>query len=413
MSADALDLPESVDAFERRVEAFFGEHCRPAPAATGWGIGSDTLVSAGLAKDQHGPETIEEERRFQRLLFDNGFAWLTGPTEYGGAGLTSAHVAAFRRVAARYEVPATSTFMIGQRIVAPAILQYGRPEQRQRWLPRIWRGDSIACQVFSEPEAGSDLASLRCRAVRDGDGWRINGQKVWSSGAHLSDVGEVLTRTEPDPDLRHRGLTMFLVDMHSEGVEVKPLRQMNGNSHFAEVFFTDVWVPDEAMLGERGQGWAAANASLSSERDLPLEDSGLFLDPIGRLFELARVLGAADSLIVRQELADSYARELIGRLTADRLRTESGPVGAVSASLTKLYESHSMWQVAQRAAAMLGARAAADSGEWGTYCWTDVVLSVQSQRIAGGTDEIQRNIVAARGLGLPREPSPTTKGATS
>ena len=199
---------------------------------------------------------------------------------------------------------------------------------------------------------------------------------------------------------------MFLVDMRSEGVEVKPLRQMNGNSHFNEVFFTDVWVPDEAMLGERTQGWAVANASLSSERDLPIEDSELFLRPVDRLIELAQVHGATDSALMRQELADTYARHLIGRLTASRLRTDSGPGGAVMASLTKLYESQSMWRIARRAADILGVRVAADGGEWGTYCWTDVVLSVQSQRIAGGTDEIQRNIIAERGLGLPREPNP-------
>jgi len=222
----------------------------------------------------------------------------------------------------------------------------------------------------------------------------------------------VLTRTEADADLRHRGLTMFLVDMRSEGITVKPLRQMNGNSHFNEVFFNDVWVPDAAMLGERAQGWAVANASLSSERDLPLEDSGLFLRPVERLIELAQKRSATSAL-TRQHLADTYARHLIGRLTADRLRAAGGPLAAVQASLSKLYESNSMWRIAHRAAEILGAEVAADSGAWGTYCWADVVLSVQSQRIAGGTDEIQRNIIAERGLGLPRDPVPPMKGTAS
>ena len=142
--------------------------------------------------------------------------------------------------------------------------------------------------MFSEPDAGSDLASLRTRAVRDGDGWRLNGQKVWSSGAHLADVGEVLVRTEDDPSLRHRGLSMFLVDMASAGITVRPLRQMNGNAHFNEVFLDDVWVPDDRMLGSRGAGWAVANASLSSERDITTEDLGLFLEPWGRLAAAGR-----------------------------------------------------------------------------------------------------------------------------
>lgn len=405
---------ETVEDFERRVQAFFEEHAELAPDADGWGSGDDVLVSAGLTKEAHRPEDLERAKKFQQQLFDNGLAWLTGPTEHGGAGLATAHVKIFREVAQRYETPDTSGFMIGQRIVAPAILLFGRPDQKEQWLPAIWRGDSVACQVFSEPEAGSDLASLRCRARPDGDGWRISGQKVWSSGAHMSDVGEVLTRTEDDLDLRHKGLTMFLVDMSAPGVQIRPLQQMNGNAHFTEVFFDDVWVPSSAMLGERTQGWSVANASLVSERDLPPEDSGLFLHPIDRLIELARVTGASSDPIVRQRLVDQHARSLLGRLTADRLRAMSGPVSDVMASLSKLYESHTMWQVAQCAAEILGARVTADSGEWGTYCWADVVLSVQSQRIAGGTDEIQRNIIAERGLGLPREPiSKTTTGAST
>ena len=405
---------EILEAFERRVEEFFDQHAERAPERRGWGDGDDALVSAGLTKDEHTPEDVELARKFQHELFDHGLAWLSGPAEYGGAELGPEFVAAFRRIAARYDTPDLSTFMIGQRIVAPAVLLYGRPDQKDRWLRAIWRGDEIACQVFSEPEAGSDLASLRCRARPDGDGWRISGQKVWSSGAHVSDVGEVLARTEDDPDLRHKGLTMFMVDMDAEGVQIRPLRQMNGNSHFNEVFFDDVWVPASAMLGERGEGWRVANASLQSERDLAPEDSGLFIDPLDRLIELAQHTGASADPGVRQQLATHHARMLIGRLTADRLRNAEGPAAAVMASLTKLYESHTMWELAQTSAEILGARAAADTGEWGTYCWTDVVLSVQSQRIAGGTDEIQRNIIAERGLGLPREPSPaSTRGASS
>ena len=395
-----------LDAFAHRVEAFFEEHAKRAPERHSWGDGPDDVVASALSPGREEESDIEEAREFQRALFDAGLAWIDGPIELGGAGGTAAHVDTFRRIARDYETPDLSVFMIGQRIVAPAIAGFGTPDQQQRWLRAIWRGDSIACQLFSEPDAGSDLASLRCRAIRDGDGWRISGQKVWSSGAHLSDVGELLARTEEDPSLRHRGLSMFLVDMHAPGVTVRPLRQMNGNAHFNEVYLEDVHVPEAALLGERGGGWAVANASLTSERDLGPDDHGLFLEPVERLLELARVRGAAARPDVRQELADTYARDVIGRLLEERLRHAAPEVAAVAMSLTKLYGAQSMWRLAQRAARILGPNITADTGAWGEYCWAYLVLGVHSQRIAGGTDEIQRNIIGERALGLPRDPRP-------
>ena len=322
----------------------------------------------------------------------------------GLAELDPAHRQIFRVIAREFDAPDTSCLLIGQHIVGPAIEAFGTDEQKGRWLRGLFRGDVIGCQMFSEPDAGSDLASLRTRAERDGDGWRLNGQKVWSSGAHHADVGEVLTRTEDDPALRHNGLTMFLVDMASAGVTVKPLRQMNGNAHFNEIFLDDVFVPDEAMLGPRGGGWAVANASLSSERDIPTDELGLFLDPVGRYRHLARSSGRDGDPVHRQRLAEAYTRSRIAKLLPS-----GGPAGP---SLVKLQSSGALWDLAQSAAAMCGAAVTADTGEWGRYAWAGMVLGVHSQRIAGGTDEIQRNIIGERGLGLPREPKPTVKGPT-
>jgi alkylation response protein AidB-like acyl-CoA dehydrogenase len=398
--------------FDHHVRSFFDRRAPKAVSRRGWGEGPDAVVSAGLAPGRDGPEIIDAARAFQRELFDAGLAWLTGPREYGGAELGAEQVRAFRAIAAEYAVPDTSCLLIGQHIVAPAVAAFGSEEQKRRWLRALFRGDVIGCQMFSEPDAGSDLASLRTRAVRDGDGWRITGQKVWSSGAHHADVGEVLTRTEDDPSLRHAGLTMFLVDMRDPGVTVKPLRQMNGNAHFNEVFLQDVFVPAEAMLGPRGGGWAVANASLTSERDIPIDELGLFLDPFGRYIEMARELGLDGDARHRQRIAAAYT----GRFIADQLPrhlTNAAPaVTATAPSLVKLHSSGALWELAQSASALCGAGLTADAGEWGRYAWTGMVLGVHSQRIAGGTDEIQHNIIGERGLGLPREPKQTPKGPT-
>lgn len=395
-------MGETVHAFVARATAFLDGHAKVAPARA-WGVGSDAIVGAGLSPGREDESGLAAARLFQASLFDAGLAWLDGPSSLGGGGLSSAHVEAFRALRAGYHCPDTSVFMIGQTIVAPAIAVFGSDGQRQRWLRALWRGDAIGCQLFSEPDAGSDLASLRCRAERVDGGWRLNGQKVWSSGAHLADVGELLARSDPDPASRHRGLTMFLIDMAAAGVRVRPLRQMNGNAHFNEVFLDDVFVGDDARLGEVGQGWAVANASLSSERDLSHDDSGLFLDPVGRFVELVGRLGAGGDPLVRQRVASAVTAERLGRWNAAQL---SGRGVAVTASVQKLAGSQAIWQLAQDASAVLGADAIADRGGWGRYAWAGLTLGVHSQRIAGGTDEIQRNLLAERGLGLPREPRP-------
>ncbi|GLZ07555.1 acyl-CoA dehydrogenase [Actinomadura sp. NBRC 104412] len=397
-----------LEEFRARVEAFLAARYPRRPDALRHGQGDDSLVGAALRHCDDEAGDLRRAREYQRALFDAGLAWLDGPVEYGGAGLGAAERRAFAEIVRRYEVPDLSGLLVGQHIIAPAVLVHGTDEQRARLLPALWSGDLVGCQLFSEPDAGSDLASLRTRARKVPGGWRVDGQKVWSSGAHLADVGELLARTSPDPDSRTRGLTMFLLDMKSPGVTVRPLRQMTGTAHFCEVFLDDVFVHDDAVLGEVGGGWAVANVSLTSERD-NFGDGGadLFVRLLDRLVLLSREVGAARDPDVRDRLADGYIRRLITRVLPASLRTAAPEVAAVGASLVKLFATDADRRLARLALDVLGPSLTADTGAWGTYAWSQVVLGVHATRIAGGTDEIQRNILAERALGLPREPRPS------
>ena len=388
-----------------RANAFFSLHGIPIGPKV-WGHGSDSVVASGLAHHELGDdskENLDLARQYQSALFDAGLAWLSGPIEFGGSDFSRSEVIEFRSIASKFTTIDASVFMIGQQIIAPAILAFGSVNQKKQYLMDLYRGSLIGCQLFSEPDAGSDLASLRCRAQKVEGGWQITGQKVWSSGAHWSDFGELLARTDEDLTLRHRGLTMFLINMKAAEVTVRPLRQMNGNSHFNHVFIDNLFVGDSEVLGPIGNGWDVANASLKSERDLNPADAGLFLDISNRLLELSQSLGSQNS-IMRQELAEVITRERIAVWMRDSLKFSGTNVSGVSSSIMKLYEARSVWKIAQLAAQILGPRITADSGAWGTYAWSDLLLGAHSQRIAGGTDEIQLNIIGERGLGLPREP---------
>jgi alkylation response protein AidB-like acyl-CoA dehydrogenase len=394
-------LPE----FEHRVRAFFEAHCPPKRPDAGWGVGDDSVVGGALRRHVDEDAEVEAACAFQRDLYDAGLAWLTGPAELGGAALASEEVEAFWLISSRYERPDTGSLMVGQHIVAPAIARHGTVEQQKRWLPAIWRGDLIGCQLFSEPDAGSDLASLRTRATRDGVGWRVNGQKVWSSGARYSHIGELLARTAEDPNRRHRGLSMFIVDMATPGITVRPLQQMTGGRHFCEVYFDDVHVDEDCLLGCEGEGWAVAQTSLTSERDGfgEDEDGRLFIRPYERLVELAQRMARTDDATIRDRLVHAYTRKVLGDRLPGHLAAH-GPAPVVHASLVKLFSTASDWRLAQLAASVLGPAITADDGQWGHFAWAPMLLGVSAPRIAGGTDEIQRNIVGERGLGLPRDP---------
>jgi len=403
--------PSSVTA---RARSFFEGRFPPRDDDLVWGEGDDSVVGSVFASGGSEAEEVENARAFQRDLFDVGLAWLRGPCDFGGSEFSREECQEFIDVAREYRRPDTSCFHVGQQILSPALVQHGTAQQKEKWLRALWRGEVIGCQLFSEPNAGSDLPSLLTRAKRTDGGWLIQGQKVWSSGAHLSEVGELLARTDDDLSLRHKGLSMFLLDMSSPGVTIRPLRQMTGNSHFCEVFLDNVFIPEGDLLGDLGAGWDVALTSLNSERDgFAGIDDQLFLQPLPRFVQLVEMLGKSVDPLVRADVVRSYIDFRIVGLLVERMETQpTGALAAAGSSLVKLASTTANFELAQRVASVLGSSITADGGSWGHYCWSQMLLGVFAPRIAGGTDQIQRNLIAERGLGLPREPRdpvPSTK----
>jgi alkylation response protein AidB-like acyl-CoA dehydrogenase len=354
---------------------------------------------------------FEEERallaRIQewlRVKFDAGYGALSWPVEHGGAGLSALHEEAFAEVEREFDTPGQHELTsVSTALIAPTVQMFGTDEQKARLVRALLRGDELACQLFSEPSAGSDLAGLATRAVRDGDAWVVNGQKVWSSGAQFAGWGELIARTDPDAP-KHKGLTAFLLPMDTPGVDVRPLRQMSGGSSFCEVFLDDVRIPDSLRLGEIGGGWAVTLATLGFERG----HSGANADVGGgfaQLLDTARQLGRTGDPDVRRVLARVWVAEKLAAVAAQRDRetqlagAEPGPLG----SLRKLAWSQRLALVSEAAAVVLGPRLVADHGD-GTFRWTEHVLGAPGYRIAGGSDEVQRTIIGERLLGLPPEP---------
>jgi alkylation response protein AidB-like acyl-CoA dehydrogenase len=376
-----------------------------------WGEGSD---SVGVLDEKTPEEELEElaaAKEWKAKEFDAGFGWITGPEEYGGRALPADYDRRYREVAGRYRTPNTSPFGIGLGMVAPTILAHAIPEVRERYLRSMYRGDIVGCQLFSEPIAGSDLAGIQTKAERDGDEWIVTGQKVWTSGAQYSDIGEIITRTNTEKP-KHKGLTMLLVDMHAPGVEVRPLRQMTGGATFNEVFFNEVRVPDSHRLGDVDEGWTVALTTLMNER-AAIGGGGAGVGTLNftRFIELAQHLGVNRDPNIRQSMADVYIRTNVAKYTNLRgmAKMRAGQLPGPEMSIGKLALTDNMTRVGEMLAEMLGPRLVADSGEWGTYAWAEFVLGTPGMRVAGGTDEIMRNIVGERVLGLPKEPKPAVK----
>jgi alkylation response protein AidB-like acyl-CoA dehydrogenase len=373
-----------------------------------WGEGSD---SVGVLEEQTPEEEAQElveGKAWKAKEFDAGFGWITGPEEYGGRGLTADYERRYRDISSGYRTPSTQPFGIGLGMVAPTILAHAVPEVRERYLRAMYRGDIVGCQLFSEPVAGSDLAGIQTKAERDGDEWIVTGQKVWTSGAQYSDIGEIITRTNTEKP-KHKGLTMLLVDMKAPGVEVRPLRQMTGGATFNEVFFDEVRVPDSHRLGDVDEGWTVALTTLMNERAaIGGGGAGVGTMSITRFVELAHHLGIAHDPVIRQGLADVYIRSQVAKYTNLRgmAKIRAGQLPGPEMSIGKLALTDNMTRIGALLAQMLGPRLAADSGEWGTYAWSEFVLGTPGMRVAGGTDEIMRNIVGERVLGLPKEPKP-------
>jgi alkylation response protein AidB-like acyl-CoA dehydrogenase len=373
-----------------------------------WGEGDDQVSLFEEITPEQEARALARAKEWRAKRFDAGFGWISGPTDLGGRGLTPPYDRLYGALETRYELPDQSFFGIGLGMVAPTIAAHALAEIRARYLPKLYRGDVVACQLFSEPGAGSDLASLQTRAVRDGEEWIVSGQKVWTSGAQYADIGEIICRTDPDLP-KHKGLTGFIVDMHAPGVEVRPLRQMTGGATFNEVFFNEVRVADDHRLGDVNQGWSVALTTLMNERasiGAGGTGGGMGLANSSRLVELVRHFGLAEDRITRQRLAQLHIQYQVSKFTNQRAmdRIKAGQTPGPELSIAKLALTKNLADTASFVAAVLGPRLTANTGEWGTFAWARFLCGIPGIRVAGGTDEVLRNIVGERVLGLPKEP---------
>ena len=400
-------LPATAE-YRASARAWLEAHLRPRETGAGdehlrWGVGSDDVsVFHDLSDDEEG-DLLQRAMSWQQQKCDAGYGAIAWAKEYGGAGLPAEYERIFQEEEAAFETPQLhETFSVTVKLMAPTIKIYGTDHQRQRFVKRFLRADELCCQLFSEPSAGSDLAGLGTRAVLDGDEWVVDGQKVWSSGARFSAWGLLIARTDPDAP-KHAGMTAFLVPLDRPGIEVRAIRQMSGGSSFNEVFLTGVRIHDELRLGAVGDGWKVALTTLGFERGATEEGVG---GGWSRALGLARWLGVTDDPLVRDRLADLYINhtitELIRRRCAE-VAARGEPPGA-EGSIGKLRWSQDLARTSHVVSRLLGPRLTADTGEWGTYAWTAHVLGAPGYRIAGGSDEIQRNIIGERVLGLPAEP---------
>ncbi len=405
---------ESLDAFETEVLAFLDAHAKVKPARVDgpftWGEGDDDISLFEEIDRERELRELAEAKQWRAARYDAGLGWISGPRQYGGRELSQAHERLYASLEGRYEIPRMGFFGIGLGMVAPTILAHAQPDIAERYLPAMWRGDLVGCQLFSEPGAGSDLASLTTRADRDGDEWVLTGQKVWTSGAQYSDIGEIIARTDFDAP-KHRGLTGFVVDMHAPGVEIRPLRQMTGGASFNEVFFNAVRVPDDHRLGDVNAGWTVALTTLMNER-ASIGAGGVASGGLGgianatRLIEMLRHFGLSEDPLLRQELARLYSGFQVAKLNNQRAmdKIKAGQAPGPELTTAKLSLTNNLVALSEFVARALGPRMAADTGEWGTYAWSKFLCGLPGMRVAGGTDEVLRNIISERVLGMPKEP---------
>jgi acyl-CoA dehydrogenase len=387
---------EEQAAFRAEAREFLQSHLPPRRAANPWALNF-------TADEAEAREHFEAGRRWQRLLFDHRFAGLTYPTELGGRGGTAWHERIFREELAEFEAP-TSFISATIAMLGPTLMRHGTDEQRKEYVPRLLSGDDAWCQLFSEPGAGSDLAGLACRADRDGDQFVVNGQKVWNSAAQFCDHGMLLVRTDPDVP-KHRGITFLLVDMDSPGIEVRPLVQATGSAHFNEVFLSNVAVPVSRVLGDIDGGWAPARTVLSNESAfIGGGNAGGSIND--RLRLIAQAFERTGDPTVRQSLAQHYTRErllaIMGEQILAAVRQRKPP--PIDPSILKLFIAENRVLSGNLAMAMAGPAALVTTDDRSAWMQAELV-GRYGISIGGGTNEVQRNNLAERALGLPREPS--------
>ncbi len=354
-------------------------------------------------------EALADEVRYlvgwQKQLADGGWVGVHWPQQYGGRGATTVENYLLQEELARSQAPEVIG-RIGVNLVGPTLIHYGSEAQKARYLPRILDAGELWCQLFSEPNAGSDLGALRCRAVRDGDAFVVSGQKVWTSYAQFADWGILLARTDPD-SRGGRGISFLIVDMRSPGVTVRPLRQMTGSDEFNEVFLEDVRVPAENLVGGLGEGWSIAQTTLSHERGTSPRQLVVHRILLNDLLALARRNGSDRDPLIRQQLAQAVIEVEITKLANWRTLTQlrrSGKPGPES-SLVKLFWSEMSQRLHDTAMQVLGVAGQHWPGEPRAIAngrWLRSYLYYRAASIFAGTNEVQRNIIAQRVLGLPK-----------
>jgi alkylation response protein AidB-like acyl-CoA dehydrogenase len=373
------------------------------------GASDDAQPMGGPAHEMGSPEErdyVTFAREMQAKLHDAGFAGITVPKEYGGQGLSRAHQAVYNQEAAGYALPAVNGLGFG--LFIPTLLAHGTEEQKQHYIPKVVRNELVFCQLFSEPGAGSDLAGVQSKAERHENEWILNGQKVWTSGAQIADIGGGPFRTDPDLP-KHQGLSFFVVDMHQPGVEVRPIVQITGESHFNEVFFTDARTSDENLIGGMGEGWRVALTMLMNERMTlggggggPQRRGG----GEGAIVRLARELGLFEDAEVRDKVIDYFIQQRVLSMLGQRMAENAkGKPPGPEFSIMKLMGTRVGAKITELAPNLIGPGGAAwESDDSPGRRWTQNLLASRSGKIAGGSDEILLNIIGERVLGLPQDP---------
>jgi alkylation response protein AidB-like acyl-CoA dehydrogenase len=367
-----------------------------------WGEGADTFYRE---KDREQEAvTAEEAKAWRNKKFKAGFGWITGPKKFGGRELPAAYDRLYSQLEVQFRVADQSCFTIGLGMVAPTILAHASPAALDLYVKQMWSAEIIGCQLFSEPGAGSDLASLTMKAVKDGDEWILTGQKVWTSGAHYSDIGEVICRTDWDLP-KHKGLTGFIVDMKAPGVDIRPLKQMTGGASFNEVFFNEVRVRDDHRLGDINNGWNVALTTLMNERAAIGSGNSGDNNLLTRVIAMVKHYGLDTDPLIRVQLADIIMNYRIASMNSQRTAAsaKAGKLPGPEGSVGKMVLVNNQARLVKFVSHVLGPKLIADSGEWGTYAWSNFVLGAPGLRIAGGSDEVMRNIVGERVLGLPKD----------
>jgi alkylation response protein AidB-like acyl-CoA dehydrogenase len=391
---DFSDTPQEAE-FRTQVREFLSQHWRLREPG-------ERAVDGELDE----PERIREAQAWQAQKYDSGWACLTWPKEYGGRAARPIEAVIWGQEEARFKAPPSGIFGIGLGMLGPTLMAHGTSEQKDAYLKPMARGEQIWCQLFSEPAAGSDLAGLRTSAVRNGSSWVVNGQKIWTSGAHYCRYGMLVARTDPTRP-KHDGLTYFVVDMEARGIEIRPIKQINGGKNFNEVFFSDLRIPDSSRVGAVGEGWRVSLTTLMNER-ASLGAGGSYMPNLANLIRLARSVEidgrpAIENSAVRQRIAEFHVRLRGVQHAGNRMITalSRGATPGPEASIGKLV----IGPLAQEVASFgieLQSLAGGDCDP--TFGWQDTYLSSPAMRIAGGTDEIMRNILAERVLRLPPEP---------